>query len=115
MMELVKAYQKAMDYISDIDKLNLKTIVIELAKTNPEEFLEILRTVGDAQMEYWSPEPVDIGKKDLKIIAAMALGEPSRKIAAIKHARAITGFSLKDSKDFVEKNYHLWETLVSHD
>lgn len=87
-MNVTEAYRQVVDLMA-AEKLDLKEIAIQVAKTNPKVFL---KAVEDCRMNLprWQ-------------ITACRLFEERGKLAAVKHVKDERGMSLMDAKLEVEK------------
>lgn len=89
-----KAYAEAIDILMS-DNVDYKEIAVALAKACPEVFVGIANgkrvtvKVDDAAYENFKRE----------ILTLIGAGE---KIAAIKHCRTLTGYGLKEAKDYCD-------------
>lgn len=80
------AYTKAIDLLMS-GKLDFRSIAINLAKSNPELFVQIAR--DGIHSEEWHCDVIDLIKQD-------------KNVEAIKLTRTHTGYGLKDSKDVID-------------
>lgn len=78
-------YKRAIDIIID-ENTNWKAIVVALAKTNPSQLIEIV-----------DGKESDFGSVIKKTYESQGF------VAAIKHHRELTGSSLKEAKEYVDK------------
>lgn len=88
-----KSYGDAIQIVSD-DNFDARRIAIDLAKTNPDLFIELVQVQKKEQEQ--------AQQEELWKEVAIPLMRQGLKIAAIKEVRRITGMGLKDSKDAVE-------------
>ena len=84
-----------------LDKIRFAYLVKYIVGLQPQEFLDI-QTLDDL-IDVEVPE----AKYDeTKLGAMLSAMQQGKKIDAIKEHRAMTGYGLKESKDFIEKYWY---------
>ena len=88
--DFVEALSLLQKYGDDAE--TLRNIVWELAKSNPRALMEV---ACNLELVFES-----IRQQAIRIVRGF---DKDRKIPCVKEVRALTGWSLKESKDFVEE------------
>lgn len=101
---LKEQYAKAIDILMS-EEFDPRAILIELAKTNPAALIEAEASLRGSAVYV-------IERQVLEVYSAVKKSEVpgtiSAKVEAIKKHRALTGSSLKASKDEVDAWEHKW-------
>lgn len=75
-----------------------------MAEAHPETFAQVL-LAGDGKMFHTPQGTITLTAADMRQVTDYV--RAGEKVQAIKLVRAVTGFGLKDAKDFVEGDYGL--------